>query len=61
MWGLAGEAPVALVTAAEEDIADAIDGEINDEGKCGQADAEQQKDGTTVVMEKHACWTVAGP
>ena len=49
-----------MVTAAKEDITDAIDGEINDEGKGRQADAEQQKDGTTVVMEKHACWTVAG-
>jgi hypothetical protein len=54
------EAAIALVAAAEEDVADAIDGEIGDEGDRRYSDTEEQEDRSTVVKEKHEGWTAAG-
>ena len=45
--------------AAEEDVPDAIDGEISDKSDRRYADTEEQENRSTVVMEKHEGWTVA--
>jgi len=48
------------VPAAEENVPDAIDGEISDKSDSGYTDAEEQENRSTVVMEKHEGWTLAG-
>jgi hypothetical protein len=47
------QAAHATVAAAEEDIADAIDGEVNDERGGGDADADQEEHGRAVLEERH--------
>jgi hypothetical protein len=54
------QATIALVPTAEQDVPDAIDGEIGDEGDRRHADTEEEENRSPVVMEKHEGWTFAG-
>jgi hypothetical protein len=58
-WSI-DQAAIALMPATEEDVPDAIDGEISDKSDRGYADTEEQENRGTVVMEKHEGWTGAG-
>jgi hypothetical protein len=48
------------VPAAEENVPDAIDGEISDKSDCGYANAEEQENRGAVIMKEHEGWTLAG-
>ncbi len=51
--GLLVQAAKPAVASAEEDIAEAVDGEVNDESAGGEADTDQEEHGCAVMEKRH--------